>query len=338
MSVRTRTNHKSLPLTPSHGNSAGRGPVAIDMTEQNRVIRQNAYGGPEHISLESEAVPSPGAGEALVRVHAAGLNPVDWKIAAYPAAAEAFGVPVPGGYGHDFAGVVAAVGDGVSEVAIGDRVVGGARGAAVADYTVLPAAALTVVPDAVPLAVAATLPIAGRTAVAAIGRLGLGPDDTVLIGGAAGGVGILATQLAVQTGAAVVATASPANHDFLRGLGALPVTYGEGLADRVRGVLTGPLTAAADLQGTEAAQAALDLGVAPGRITLIAGGPLPGTLPTGGGDAPEGALGRLLDEVAAGRIRVDVEADYPIERTAEAVSRLREGHVRGKLVILTGAE
>ncbi|WP_217177590.1 NADP-dependent oxidoreductase [Streptomyces sp. AC495_CC817] len=303
----------------------------------NRVVRQNEYGGPENITIEVRPIPTPGPGEAVVRVHAAGLNPVDWKVAASAALAEEFGVPVPAGYGHDLAGVVVALGEGASGVQVGDRVVGGARGAAIADYAVVAADRLTAVPADVPLAVAATLPIAGRTAAAAISLLGLGSSDTVLIGGAAGGVGVLATQLAVHTGATVLATASPANHGFLRELGAIPVSYDGDLAANVRALGLSP-TAATDLQGSTTARAALELGVAPARITTIATDPIPGTVPTGGGGAPAGTLPRLLDALATGGLRVEIAEEFPIERTAEAVAMLRDGHVRGKLVVVTGAE
>jgi len=309
--------------------------TAHSTSTRNRVVRQNAFGGPEHISIETAEVPAPGPGETLIRVHAAGLNPVDAKIAADPAIAAEFGVAVPGGYGHDLAGVVDAVGEGVTEVRVGDRVVGGARGAAVADFAVVPAARLTLVPDAVPLEVAATLPIAARTAAAAVSLLNLTPADTVLIGGAAGGVGVFAVQLAVGTGARVIATASPENHAFLRELGAIPVVHGPGLVARVTDI--GEMTAAADLHGAETAGAALELGVAPERITTIATAPLPGTVPTGGGDAPAGTIPRILDALARGEFRVEISGVYPIDRTAEAVTRLRAGHVRGKLVIVTGA-
>lgn len=307
------------------------------MSRQNRIVRQTAFGGPEHITVENAPIPHPEPGQAVVRVHYAGLNPVDWKVAADPELAAAFSVEVPGGYGHDFAGVVSAVGDGVDSFSVGDRVMGGARGSAIADYVAVSADTLQPVPDAVTLDIAATLPIAGRTAAAAISRLGLGEDDTVLVGGAAGGVGQIATQLAVRTGATVVATASAANHDFLRELGAIPVLYGDGLAERVRAATDRPLTAASDLQGRDAAQAAIDLGVDPGRITQIADEPLPGAIGTGGGGAPAGTIRRLLDDIAEGDLRVFIAGEYPIERTAEAVARLREGHVRGKLVISTGA-
>ncbi|MDR6868094.1 NADPH:quinone reductase-like Zn-dependent oxidoreductase [Microbacterium resistens] len=310
------------------------------MTESNRAAWQTAVGGPENIAIVDLDPTDPGPGEARVRVHAAGLNPVDWKVAAFPEIAAAFDVRVPGGYGNDLAGVVEAVGDGVTTVSIGDRVLGGSRGHAVADTVVVPAGSLVPVPDDVPLDVAATLPIAGRTALAAVETLALGPDDVVLIGGAAGGVGVLAVQWAVRTGATVIGTASPENHDFLRGLGAIPVSYSGDLVAEVRTAVDRPVTAAIDLQGTATAQAAVTLGVVLGRIrTIAAHGPsVPdGVVATGGGDAAPDALPRILAALSAGELRVEIAGRYPLDETARAVALLRDGHVRGKLVILTDA-
>ena len=302
----------------------------------HREAIQTAFGGPELISLVEAPVPSPGPGEVRVMVAAAGLNPVDWKLAAYPALAEMFGVTIPGGYGSDFSGIVDALGPDVTGFAVGDAVFGGARGHAVADYTVVPTSALLPVPEGLSLDDAATLPIAGATAAAALAPLALGPQDTVLIGGAAGGVGVLAVQLAAATGATVVATGSPANHDFLAGLGALPVAYGDGLADRVRGLTDRPVTAAVDLQGTATVEAALALGVAPERITAIAaGGDLPaGVISTGGAAAAPGALADVAARVASGELRVEIAGRYPLDGLPAAVARLAEGHVRGKLIVV----
>lgn len=301
-----------------------------------RIAWQTAAGGPEFLDVVEAPIPDPAPGEARVRVAAAGLNPVDWKIAASPQLAEAFGGAVPGGYGNDFSGVVDAVGDGGSGVAVGDRVYGGARGHAVAEYTVVPAASLHRAPERLSLADAATLQIAARTAAAAVDGLALTPDDTVLIGGAAGGVGLLAVQLARRAGATVVATASERNHDLLRELGAIPVTYGDGLAERVRAATDRPITAASDLQGTATVDAALELGVAPGRINTIAATPdsLPaGVRHTGGLDAAPEALDDIATLIADGEVRVFVDGTYPLDEIRSAVARLQEGHVRGKLVI-----
>ncbi|MFK4790864.1 NADP-dependent oxidoreductase [Microbacterium sp. ZW T5_56] len=302
----------------------------------NRTVWQTAFGGPENIEIVDADVPTPGPEEVRVRVAAAGLNPVDWKVAASEQMARAFHVSVPGGYGSDFAGVIDAVGDRVGSWSVGDRVLGAARGHAIADYIVAPVSKLVPVPETVSLQTAATLDIAGRTAAAAVDALHLTADDAVLIGGAAGGVGVIAVQLAVATGAQVIATASERNHDFLRQLGAVAVAYGPGLADRVRAAADRSVTAATDLQGTEAIDAAIELGVSPERITAIAAGgaSLPaGVTATGGGNARPDALADIQRRIGDGSLRIEIAEAYPLEETAAAVERLREGHVRGKLVI-----
>ncbi|MDQ0710187.1 NADPH:quinone reductase-like Zn-dependent oxidoreductase [Arthrobacter woluwensis] len=161
----------------------------------------------------------------------------------------------------------------------------------------------------------------------------LTPEDTVLIGGAAGGVGVLATQLAVATGATVIGTASERNHEFLRGLGAVPVTYGAGLADRVAEI--GTPTAAADLNGTEVITVAQGFGVPAERITAIAahGHQDGGFIATGGGDAGPGALERIAAGLADGSLVLPLEATFPVEQVADAYRLLEEGHVRGKVVV-----
>ena len=202
----------------------------------SRAVIQESFGGPEVLQVVDVAEPHAGPGEVRVRVSAAGLNPVDWKIAASAEAAGRYGITLPAGFGNDLAGVVDEVGDGVTGFAAGDRVYGGARGRAVADYAVVRPGAdpLLHTPDGVDDITASTLVIAGRTADAVINAIGVHDGDTVLIGGAAGGVGVFTVQLARRAGARVVGTASEATFDFLRGLGAEPVAYGDGLAGRVR--------------------------------------------------------------------------------------------------------
>jgi NADPH:quinone reductase-like Zn-dependent oxidoreductase len=164
-----------------------------------------------------------------VRVSAAGLNPVDWKLAGSAEAAAQFGLTLPTGFGNDFAGVIDEVGDGVTGFAAGDRVYGGARGRAVADYAIVrPGADLLLhTPAGVTDLAASTLDIAGRTADAVINAIGVHAGDTVLIGGAAGGVGVFAVQLALRAGAQVIGTASQAAFSFLRGFGAEAAAYGD---------------------------------------------------------------------------------------------------------------
>lgn len=306
----------------------------------SRAVIYETFGGPEVLDLREVPEPHAGPGEVRVRVTAAGLNPMDWGIAARPEAAAQFGITVPSGFGYDFAGVVDEVGDGVTDFAVGDRVYGGALGRAVADFVVVktPTAAPDVLwptPEGISDEVAATLPVAGMTAAAALAAVDLRAGYTVLVGGAAGGVGVFAVQLAKLAGARVIGTASESTFDFLRQLGAEPVTYGPGLADRVRTLAPEGVTAATDLFGTETAETALALGVPPERISTIAAGPTPpgGVRATGGFDADPGAAQRITDAILADEITVPIAATFPIEKIRDAVTQQARRHVHGKLVI-----
>jgi NADPH:quinone reductase-like Zn-dependent oxidoreductase len=273
-------------------------------------------------------------------VAAAGLNPMDWGISSKPEAAARFGITVPSGFGSDFAGVVDEAGGGATGFAAGDRVYGGALGRAAADFVIVKAPAeapdaLFHTPDGISDEVASTLPVAGHTAAAALAAIGPRPGDTVLIGGAAGGVGVFAVQLAKLTGARVIGTASESTFEFLRQLCAEPVAYGPGLADRVRTLAPDGVTAATDLFGTDTAETALALGVLPERISTIAAGPNPpgGVRATGGIDAGPDALERITDAILAGKITVPIAATFPIEQTRKAVTLQAGRHIHGKIVI-----
>ena len=306
----------------------------------NRAVIYETFGGPEVLELREVPEPHAGPGEVRVRVAAAGLNPMDWAIAARPEAAQRFGITVPAGFGYDFAGVVDEVGAGVAGFSVGDRVHGGALGRAAADFVVVKAVtetpdALWHTPEGISAEVAATLPVAGLSAAAALAAIDPRSGDTVLIGGAAGGVGVFAVQLATLAGARVIGTASESTFEFLRKLDAEPVAYGPGLADRVRSLVPGGVTAATDLFGTETAEAALALGVPPERISTIAAGPNPpgGVRATGGFDADPDAMRQITDGILAGRITVPIAATFPIERTRDAVTLQAGRHVHGKVVI-----
>ncbi|MET7680415.1 NADP-dependent oxidoreductase [Streptomyces sp. NPDC005423] len=305
----------------------------------SRAVVFDTFGGPEVLEVREVPEPHAGPGEVRVRVAAAGLNPMDWILASRPEAAEQFGITVPSGFGYDFAGTVDEVGDDTTGFAVGDRVHGGALGRAVADFVVVSTAAvppaLFRTPDGISDQVASTLPVAGLTAAAALSVIGVGSGDTVLIGGAAGGVGVLAVQLARLAGARVIGTASESTFAFLRQLGAEPVAYGDGLAGRVRALAPDGVTAATDLFGTETAETALALGVPPERISTIAAGPNPpgGVRATGGTDAEPDALKRISDAILTGDITVPIAATFPIERTREAVALQAGRHVHGKVVI-----
>jgi NADPH:quinone reductase-like Zn-dependent oxidoreductase len=303
----------------------------------SRAVIHETFGGPEVLELREVSEPHAGPGELRVRVTAAGLNPMDWLLSSMPEVAKGFGYSVPSGFGYDFAGVVDEVGGGVEGFAVGDRVYGGALGRAVADFVVVdtPAEALLHTPEGISDEVASTLPVAGRTAAAALAAIDLRSGDTVLVGGAGGGVGVFVVQLAKLAGATVIGTASERTFEFLRQLGAEPVAYGAGLADRVRTLAPEGVTAATDLFGTETVEAALALGVPPERISTVAAGPNPpgGVRATGGIDAQPDALERITDAILAGEITVPIAATFPIEQIRDAVTLQAGRHVHGKIVV-----
>lgn len=300
----------------------------------SRTVVVESFGGPEVLEVREVPEPHAGSGQLRVRVTAAGLNPVDWILTANEQVASAFGVSLPTGFGNDFAGVVDEVGDAVSGFAVGDRVYGGAQGRAVADYVIVDPIEAIHTPDSVNDLTASTLAIAARTADAALAAIGVGETDTVLIGGAAGGVGVFAVQLARLAGARVIGTASEGAFDFLRSLGAEPVGYGEGLVERVRALAPGGVTAATDLFGTETAYAALELGVPAERISTIAArDPELTAKAVGGRDAAPGTLERIAELIAAGQLTVPIAATYPIEDIRDAVTFQADRHAHGKVVV-----
>ncbi|HEY1549659.1 MAG TPA: NADP-dependent oxidoreductase [Kofleriaceae bacterium] len=299
-----------------------------------RAAINETFGGPEVLEVRDIAEPHARSGQLRVRVSAAGLNPMDWMFIADDElgrrlrAARA-AQPVPSVFGHDFAGVVDEVGDGISGYAVGDRVFGGALSRAVADYAVVIPDEVHHTPNGVDDITAATLDVAARTAAAALAVIEPGTGDTLLVGGAAGGVGTFAVQLARIAGARVIGTASETSFEYLRRLGAEPVKYGDGLRDRVR---TSGITAATDLFGTETAELALELGVPASRISMIAG-QFPGVTTVAGFQAVAGTLEHVAALIAEGKLVVPIAATYPIERIREAVTRQASRHVQGKVVV-----
>jgi NADPH:quinone reductase-like Zn-dependent oxidoreductase len=313
--------------------------VAASRATSRAVQFVESFGGPEVLNLREVPAPHAGPGQIRVRVTAAGLNPMDWFMTSDSDTANRFGLSLPSGFGTDYAGIVDQVGDGVSEFAAGDRVFGGALSRAVADHVVIDVAGTVAAggdahhtPDGVDDRTAATLAIAGSTAAAALAVVNPGPGDTLLVGGAGGGVGVFAVQLARLAGARVIGTGSVTSADALRGLGAEPVTYGEGLADRVRALAPGGVTAVIDLHDTDTVQAARELGVPDARITTIAT-QVDGITPANGADAAPGTIEEIARRVAAGQLRVPIAAHFPVEQIRAAVELQAERHVHGKVVI-----
>jgi NADPH:quinone reductase-like Zn-dependent oxidoreductase len=307
-------------------------------TDVSRAVVLESFGGPEVLEVQDVPEPSAGPGQIRIRVTAAGLNPMDWVMTADAETAARFRLSLPSGFGTDYAGVVDEVGAGAGGFAVGDRVFGAALSRAVADFVVVEADGNIAsgvahhTPDDVDDRTAATLTIAGSTAAAALAILNLSADDTVLIGGAGGGVGVFAVQLARRAGARVIGTGSASSSDYLRGLGAEPVVYGDGLADRIRAFDGSPITAALDLHGTDTVDVARELGVPDDRICTIAA-VVDGVRAANGASAAPGALDDIAKLVASGQLRVPIEATFPIDEIRAAVELQADRHVRGKIVI-----
>jgi NADPH:quinone reductase-like Zn-dependent oxidoreductase len=314
-------------------------PSASTPATASRAVLLESFGGPEVLNLREVPAPQAGPGQIRVRVTAAGLNPMDWFMTSDADTATRFGLSLPCGFGTDYAGVIDQVGDGVTGFAAGDRVFGGALSRTVADHVVIDAAGTIAVggdahhtPDGVDDRTAATLAIAGCTAAAALAVVNPGPGDTLLVGGAGGGVGVFTVQLARLAGARVIGTGSATSADALRALGAEPVAYGDGLAGRVRALAPGRVTAAIDLYGTGTAQAARELGVPDERITTIAA-QVDGITAANGANAAPGAIEEIARLVASGQLRVPIAATFPVEQIRAAVELQAGRHVHGKVVI-----
>ena len=302
-----------------------------------RAVAIDSYGsGPEVRELPDPAV---GPDSVLVRVQAASLNPVDYKIldGALDAAWPVVWPLVPG---WDVAGVVAGVGPAVRGVEVGQPVVGYARKDLVgtgtwAELVAMPLGSTAPAPATLDPVAASCLPLAGLTAWQSLVEvLRVGPGDTVLVNAASGGVGHLAVQIAVALGARVLGTASPARHDFVRGLGAEPVAYGDGLAEAVRALAPEGVDAVADFAGGEGLEAAPGLLRAPGRLASIVDADgvhrLGGTYVFVRADAQQ--LSELVALADAGRVVPHVQSVHGLDDVTAAVAEARAG-VQGKVVL-----
>jgi NADPH:quinone reductase-like Zn-dependent oxidoreductase len=298
-----------------------------------KAVQYSRFGGPEVLELVELPDPHPRAGEIRVAVRAVGVNPVDWKMRS-----GMMGGELPASTGREVAGVVDELGDGVTDVALGDEVFGlvaGGGGAAelalLGDYAPLPAS--------LDFAGAAGLSVAVETAVRTLDALGVDAGHTVLVNGAAGAVGSAAVQIAAARGVRVIGTASSHNHDYLRSLGAEPTTYGGELVERVRELAPGGLDAALDAAGGGALPALVELTGDPERVVTIAdyaGAEATGARFSGGMGTQRAthALREIGELIADGRFSLPVAQTFPLARIGEAHQLSEGGHVRGKLVLL----
>src|SRR3954469_17405537 len=289
------------------------------------------YGDPDVLHVGDVAEPHAGPGQVRIAVRAASVNPIDWKLRS-GALAEVMPVDLPKAIGHDGSGVVDEVGEG-ADAAEGDAVFGFGVGFTTAEYAVLDDFARK--PEGLPFEEAAGFPVAVETAVRSLELSGLEPGQTVLVNGAAGGVGTATVQIARARGARVIGTASERNHDFLRELGAEPTTYGEGMVERVREL--GGADIAVDTAGAGAIPALVEITGSPDRVITIAdySAPQYGVRVTGGQD---GRYAQALVEAAKlwedGKLSLPVAQAFPFAEAAEAHRLSEGGHVRGKLVLI----
>ena len=304
----------------------------------SRAVRFNEYGDVDVLQVVDVDPPVPGPGELLVRVRAVGINPGEGKIRQgflhdrWPAT-------FPSGQGSDLAGVVEQIGDGVDGFGPGDEVIGWTDDrASQAELVVIEAEHATPKPAGVPWEVAGALFVAGATAWAAVRAVAPSTGDTVVVSGAAGGVGSIAVQLAVRAGATVIGLAGEANHDWLRAHGVVPVTYGDGVADRIGQAAPDGVDAFVDTVGGGYVELALELGVAPDRIDTIADFAAIEQYGVKGDGNAAGASAATLAElaglIAAGELEIPIAATYPLDRVRDAYIELEQGHTRGKIVLI----
>jgi NADPH:quinone reductase-like Zn-dependent oxidoreductase len=302
-----------------------------------KAVRFDEYGGVDVLKVVEVPRPEPGAGQVLVQVKAAGINPGEAKIRAGLLHAR-WPATFPSGEGSDLAGIVAETGPGVTRAAAGDEVIGWTDNrASQAEYVLVEEQHLTPKPAEVPWEVAGALFVAGATAYAAVRAVSLTEGDTLVVAGAAGGVGSLAVQLARRTGATVIGLASQAHHEWLAAHGVTQVAYGDGVADRIRQA-AGKVDAFIDTFGAGYVELALELGVEPSRVDTIADFEAVGRYGVKGDASMAGASASVLAElaglIAAGELELPIAATFPLDRVQDAYRRLAEGHILGKIVLL----
>lgn len=299
-------------------------------------LRYSRYGGPDVLEFVESEIPKPRWGEVVVDVLASGINHIE-AFVREGHLAETVPIELPAGQGSDFAGLVREVGTGVEGWKRGDEVIGHAVRGAHATHVVVPATSLVRKPKRVNWEEAGGLYLAGLTALDTLDGLRLGQGDTLVISAAAGGVGNIEAQLAKFAGVRVIGTCGERNHDFLREQGVKPVVYGEGMADRIRKIAPGGVTAFIDNFGQDGQQLAFELGVPPQKyrssedrkaIELAAIAP----------DEEFAAhatkqLQRLAEFTADHALHVVVSAFYPFDLIIDAFEDLDRLHARGKIIV-----
>jgi NADPH:quinone reductase-like Zn-dependent oxidoreductase len=302
-----------------------------------RAVRFDEYGDIDVLRVEEVTRPVPGPRQVLVKVKAAGINPGEASIrkglldAMWPAT-------FPSGQGSDLAGVVDELGPDVTRFAVGDDVLGFVdTRSSQAELVVADVENLVPRPPNVPWEVAGSLAVAGTTASAAVRAVHLGQGDTVVVSGAAGGVGTVAVQLAVNAGATVIGLASEDHHQWLVDHGVIPVAYGDGVVERITKAGNGHIDAFIDTFGGGYVEMAIDLGVAPDRIDTIIDREAAQKYGTKTDANAAGATSEVLAELAGllatGRLQIPIAKVYPLSEVADAYRELEQRHTLGKIVL-----
>lgn len=299
-----------------------------------RAVVYSQYGEADVLSMTDVPLAEPGAGEVRVRVRAFGVNPLDWKIRrGYMSG----GKPLTGPSltGVDMAGVIDALGEGVADFSIGDRVAGGADGTS-AEFVVTAADQVVALPDSIDFVTGAGIKVIGTTAIRVLTLAHVHEGQTLLLHAATGGVGSFVTQLARARDTRVIGTAGAANQHYLASLGAIPVLYGDGWEDRVRAVATAPIDSVIDCAGVGVIAGSLALVVPGGPVVTIADFEAtgPGVVITDGSEPGfEDALREAVKAVEHGTVKIEIEKIFPLEQVADAYRLYEAGHVRGKIVV-----
>lgn len=300
-----------------------------------KAVAISSFGSPDVLQVMEFNNPQAGANQVRVRVKAAGIQPFDLAVRSSGWAPPGLEVKCPQILGNEFAGIVDQVGEGVTDFSVGDEVLGWALLACYAEYVVVCVDQIVRKPKSMPWEEAGAITASGQTAHTALKELGVSNGDTVLIHGAAGGVGTVGVQLARAWGATVIGTASEGNHDYLRSLGAIPVTYGDGLVDRVRSLAPEGVDVAFDAAGDDALRASVELVPYKERIGTIASLELGENLGVRviRSQRSVSRLTELIDFYTQGKLHIHIRKAFPLHQAPDAHREIESGHGRGKVVL-----
>jgi NADPH:quinone reductase-like Zn-dependent oxidoreductase len=303
-----------------------------------RAVKFDHYGEIDVLRVVEVERPVPKPNQVLVRVKAAGINPGEIMIRK-GVFADRWPATFPSGQGSDLAGIVEEIGSAVKNVAVGDEIIGFTEErASHAELVIVEASHLVLRPAHVPWEQAGALFVAGTTAYAAVKAVALTASDTLVVSGAAGGVGSIVVQLARNIGAKVLGLASAANHAWLTDHGVIPISYGDGVAERIRAASGNKIDAFVDAFGGGYVELALKLGVAPDRIDTIidfAAAAKYGVKSEGNSAAANaGVLAELAGLIEAGRLEIPIAKTYRLADVREAYQDLEKRHTRGKIVLV----